>query len=392
MKRIYIITILIVFLCAIKSDAQSSPLKYRRSSIYSILINHAEQDFGQEIREVFMQMPIDTNKFNDHNLNVRVLELDEKLEGAKKEEENEDITKFLNENNIASRLVARWFDRDIYTGVCNYDLVLNRSLQGEDTYDKLLSKLSGNEDVFLSNIGEELIGNTFVVVNDIRYVDKGEKSAVAAIVASAISGKLANMVQSIKGFSVRVNSFLYQLVWSEEAQSEFYNTHYTSVPDIKKKKAFEDNRSHYKLKYVGKVESKGSTTSMFGVKLDEPIMMVRKACQRAIDENLADLQHDFEPFRTKMPLCSTDPIQAYIGLKEGVSPERRYEVLDAIELENGKIEYKRVGVVEPIESLIWDNRYMAEEEHAKNATLGMTTFKKVSGGNFTDGMLLREIK
>ena len=34
---------------------------------------------------------------------------------------------------------------------------------------------------------------------------------------------------------------------------------------------------------------------------------------------------------------------------------------------------------------------MAEEEGAPGATLGKTTFKKVSGGDFYPGMLIREI-
>lgn len=160
MKKIDL-TLCMCLLCTVFINAQTSPLKYRRSSIYSLLINHADQDFGREIRDVFMQMPIDTVKFNDHNLSVRVLELDEKLEDAKKDDENEDVTMFLKENEVASRLVAKWFDRDYYTGECKYDLVLNRSLQGTDTYDKILSKLSGNEDIYLSNIGEEFMWKCF---------------------------------------------------------------------------------------------------------------------------------------------------------------------------------------------------------------------------------------
>ena len=41
--------------------------------------------------------------------------------------------------------------------------------------------------------------------------------------------------------------------------------------------------------------------------------------------------------------------------------------------------------------MIWDNRYMAAEECAPNATIGATTFKKISGGDFFPGMLIREI-
>jgi hypothetical protein len=48
-------------------------------------------------------------------------------------------------------------------------------------------------------------------------------------------------------------------------------------------------------------------------------------------------------------------------------------------------------VIEPIPSLIWDNRYMATEEGAQGANLGFTTFRKVSGKNFSKGMLIKEM-
>jgi len=51
-----------------------------------------------------------------------------------------------------------------------------------------------------------------------------------------------------------------------------------------------------------------------------------------------------------------------------------------------------VGVIRPVKDKIWDNRYMAAEEKAENATLGFTTFEKVSGGSFYPGMLIREMK
>jgi hypothetical protein len=90
-------------------------------------------------------------------------------------------------------------------------------------------------------------------------------------------------------------------------------------------------------------------------------------------------------------LISTEPLTAYIGLKEGVSEDTKFEVLESIQKTDGSIEYKRVGIIQPIKNLIWDNRYMAAEENANNATLGYTTFKKVSGDDFYQGMLIREM-
>ena len=103
------------------------------------------------------------------------------------------------------------------------------------------------------------------------------------------------------------------------------------------------------------------------------------------------MQHSFEVFRVKSSLVSVSPIVAYIGKKEGVTPTTMYEVLEVIEDENGKQEYKRVGIIKPVENMIWDNRYMANDEQAENSELKGTTFRKVNGKDFMVGMIIREI-
>ena len=87
-------------------------MNYRRSSLYSLMVNHTDQQFANEIKEAFLQIPV-PDKFNNHDLSVKVLNLDKKLDGAKSDKENPVITKFLKDNNVASRLVGRWFNRDI---------------------------------------------------------------------------------------------------------------------------------------------------------------------------------------------------------------------------------------------------------------------------------------
>ena len=385
--------------------AQEPESNYRRSSIYSILINHTDQQFGNEIKEAFLQIPV-PDKFNDHNLSVKVLNIDNKLAGANKSNENTVITDFLQNNKVASRLVGRWFNRDFFTGQCDMELVKERGLYNATEFDKQLAKRSSRGVAMLQDAGEDLIGNTFVIVNDIRYVDKnkGAKTGASILkalgqIASAYMGSsisdltdnLGDMLETIKGFKVKINTFLYKLDWNDEQAAVFYQEQYAAKPDATKKANFEAARGNYKLKYVGKVESSGGTTSFLGINEDEPIVMVRKACQRAIDENVVDLQRNYEEFRTKSPLLSVEPLTAYVGKKEGVTAKSKFEVLEVVELENGKHKYNRVGVIEPIENLIWDNRFMAVEEGALGANLGYTTFKKVSGKNFAKGMLIREM-
>lgn len=388
-------------------SAQNDNLKYRRSSIYSLMISHEDQKFASEIKDAFVKIPV-PDKFNDHELSVKILSLDKKLKGASSDKENSDISSFLDRNKIASRLVAKWFNRDVNTGTCNMELVKERGLYNATEYDRILSEKSARSTALLMDAGEDLIGNTFVLVNDIRYVDKSKAGAaigmglrILGALAGAATGNsdfadigdsYGSLAETLKGFKVKINTFLYKLEWDEATSAVFYKDQYTSTPDIVKKEEFEDGRGKYRLKYVGKVESSGSTTSFMGIKLDEPVEMVRKACQRALDENVASLQHEFEEFRTKSPLVSAQPITAYIGMKEGMTKDSKFEVLEIIEKDGGAREYKRVGVIKPVDGLIWDNRYMSEEEGSASATLGCTTFKKVSGGDFFPGMLIREIE
>ncbi len=381
-------------------------MNYRRSSLYSLMINHTDQQFAGEIKEAFLQIPV-PDKFNNHDLSVKVLNLDKKLEGANSDKENPVISEFLKNNNVASRLVARWFNRDMYTGNCNMDLVKERGLYNATEFDLQLAKHSARGMAMLQDAGEELIGNTFVVVNDIRYIDKNKGAKTAGLflralgqVAAAATGNnnfgdlgnsLGDITETLKGFTVKINTFLYRLEWDKDKADNFYRNQYGVDNDEEKKENFDKNRGCYSLKYVGKVESKGGTTSFLGIKEDEPVMMVRKACQRAIDENVADLQRSYEEFRAKTPLVTVDPLTAYIGKKEGITSESRFEVLEVVEMEDGTHKYNKVGEIQPVEGQIWDNRFMAEEEGAAGSNLKYTTFRTVSGKDFAKGMLIREI-
>ena len=399
------IAVIIIIALTINISAQETNSEYRRSSIYSLLINHTDQQFAHEIKEAFLQIPV-PDKFNDHNLSVKVLNLDKKLSKASRSKENPLITEFLINNKVASRLVGKWFNRDSHTGKCDMELVKERGLYNATEFDKQLAARSARGNALLQDAGEELIGNTFVIVNDIRYIDKNKRAKVAGsvlkalgTVAAAYTGtniddltdNLGDMVETLKGFTVKINTFLYKLEWTDEQAMLFYQEQYASAPNKEKRNNFENARSKYNLKYVGKVESSGGTTSFMGIKEDEPIIMVRKACQRAIDENVVDLQRNYEEFRTKTPLVTAEPLTAYIGMKEGVTKDSQFEVLEVIEMKDGSHKYNRVGIIAPIKNLIWDNRFMAQEEGAAGSTLGCTTFHKISGKDFEKGMLIREM-
>lgn len=375
MKQCRLFLFCVVWGCALGLFAQE-PQAYRRSSVYSILLKHSEQKFGEAIADAFMDMEI-PDMFNDHDLSVKVVAVP-----GKQFVSQELIEKFLTKNQVAGRMVAKWFDWDFLTGQCGLELIKKRGLYDASMADKALASKSFRGNAMLEDAGEELIGNTFVLVNDIKY-------NLGSIFNGGLLGGITGMAE-LRGFKVKITTYLYQLVWNDELAYDFYDNYFTWEPDEARRDAFKQARGKFKLKYIGMQESSGKSTSSTG--LATPHQMLKKACQRALDENIATLQQNFQEFQIRVPLLSAKPITAPVGKKEGVNGESEFEVIEKRIDKDGKTVYKRVGVIVPVESLIWDNRYMAVEEKAYNADLKYTTFEKKSGGKFYPGMLIRQIK
>ena len=418
MRKIILFLLTIESLVAV-SQTRDSVFLYRRGSICSFMIGHRDLSFAQEIENVFNEMPV-PDKYNDHSIGKKVFytadgklkmkNLDShmgfKINASSDKTLMNDFDFFLQKQAIASRLIAKWFNRKKTTGICNMNLVQERGYQNASEVEKRLAALSVRKEALLKDAGEELIGNTFVLINDIRYIDQSKGSSIiggvvsaATQMAGALNGievseenNLGTIISSYKGFNVKIKTYLYQLIWDDEISSYFYKDIYSENSDDKKKENFENNRGRFSLLYLGMQESSGKSVSFLGINKDNPQQMVRKACQRALDENIASLQKNFDVFKVKAPLYDIQPLTCEIGMKEGVTENSRYEVLETVEDSKGHINYKRIGVIRPIKGKIWDNRYMAAEEKAEGANLKFTTFEKVSGGPFFAGMLVREIK
>lgn len=390
--------------------------KYRRSSLYTMLITHPSQTFGKDIQDVFLNMPT-PDKFDNHDLNVKICRSDVIHKGNRDEEEWLPLTNFLSRNVVAKRLVSKWFDRDKVTGSFDMNLVAQRGYYDASALDVQLAKASVYGVGLLADAGEELIGNTFVLVNDIRYVDREKKGklwgailqSAGAIAGAAVGGDTGESLKSlgesmkdiadrIAGFRVIVTSYLYRLDWGEEMADKFYRNYYTTTEtkDAVRIAAFEEDSLSFRLLYIGSQIVDSGKTSMNGLEAaNNDVLkseMIRKVCTRALDKSVAELQKRHEEFKVKVPILKVEPvITAQIGLKEGITPQSKFEVLEQYVDVNGRTRYKRVGVVKP-EGKIWDNRYMAVEEKADGAELKETRFKKVSGGTFYPGMLLKEMK
>ncbi len=401
-KLIIILTLsLMTQICHAQDDEN---FKYMRGSLCIMMVEHPTLEFNDQIEKVFEKVPI-PNRFNSHELGVRVLSF------PNNDDQLANLKIFSNENQLAKRIVAKWFGRNKNTGAFNIDLLKERGHYSATKIDVKGAMAQQRGMAVLEDLGENLIGHTYWVVNDIQYVNQGNffKSVkdVANITKEVAGNKTTSLEETlgidfedsavglldkVKGFRVKITSHLFRLKWDEETSNTFYSEYYTENPeeDANKVNGFKGDKDLFKMEYVGSVTSTSSKTSVSGVTTNE--QMIRKVCTRALDKNIADLQHEFAEFRIKAPLISVEPLKAYVGMKEDINEKSRYEVLEAVPDERGVTTYKRVGLIKPIKGKIWDNRFMADEEKTTEAALDGTYFEIISGKDFYPGMLIRETK
>ncbi len=421
----------------VETPANDAIAKYRRSSLYTVLIKRPEAKFGDAIDSAFRSIPI-PDKFNNHELAVKsfAVEGTKKVRRHKKQASSYPhyIEQFVCDNHVPRELVAMWFDRDSQTGAFDMELIRERG-----NYDASQSAISIADQgalgrAVLADAGEELIGKTFMLVNDITFIDKGEKSAKAGVwvrllgaVAGAATGKdvssitdsAVKLVNDIDGFSVNITTYLFRLKWDDEVAATFYNDYWQDAAslDPARRHAF-DTTSLFKMCYVGStVTSAGNLASKSYSKSKESQML--KVCTRAIDKSIVQLQRDFDEFKVNVPLYSINEdgtVAVQIGLKEGINERSQFDVLMPVEGEDGRMSYEKIGRIQPLEDGIWDNRFGADEDAAEqakeirgrvdasasagtsddeplgNVHLKASTFKVLSGAHrIVPGCLVREV-
>lgn len=420
-------------------------LKYRRSSIYTMMVDVKGRPYADTIKEAFILAPV-PDKFNNHMLPVRTFDpekyavvLDSAAAAAAKKAASSSsdfgrsfvsnasaglidtsdvqnlnlrIDNYLNTNNVARDLVAKWFNRSP-KGTFNMDVIGERGFYDASEMQANVAKASARGISALSDAGEELIGNTFVVVTSFNYVDKAkvaEKASAGLALLKMYGGSTLGAVADVasagvavaaKGYVVKTNSYLYRLVWNDSTAAEFYNKMWIDENsfDAQKKAAF-DTTNLFKLEMVGCESAWADVqSSIFSSK--ENAELTRIATVRAVDAVIAKLQKKYEVFRTKTPLYTSDPLSAKIGLKEGLAAGDKFEVLEqTLDEKTGKTKYVKKGVLKVKKGEIWDNRYSpidssaahtaAVPDSTSTAPLDRTYF--AGGKNYYPGMLLRQIK
>lgn len=416
--------LILLWVCCFASQVQAQTQPYKRSSLYTVLGAHPSQRYGAQIDSVFIQLPV-PDKYEDNNLPDRYIVCSAKEPRLT----TEHMWRFIHTSNAAKKTVAKWFDRNPETGTFDLDLMARRGNYNASVADIREALLTQRGLAIIADAGEDLIENSFLLINDIIYVDKEKNAAIASLifsslavvaaattVASAASGDTeaaeagaavtelavlgAAISDAIAGFTVKVTSHLYRLRWNDSIAAVFYNDFWcdtTYAPEeIARRKALFDGingeNGLFAFDYIGSYKVKSDKTVLRGLQNNNDV--IRKVCARALDKNIAALQKKYEVFKVKTPITAIDgaAIWAQVGLKEGVKPGTKFEVLEQRMDEDGRVSYQRTAVVKPVKGWIWDNRFMAAEEEAVDANLNGTMFRKKGTGLVAEGMLLRQLK
>lgn len=398
--------------------SNSEIINYRRSSLHTMIIEDSKLPKKDLIIKTFMEAPF-PEKYNNHSVEDKSINLNEYLpEGIGSIEKKKDeeaailpaIDNYFSQNKVANKIVAKWFSRDSL-GAFSMQLIQERGLYDASAQAQSVAANTERGKAMLADAGEDLIPNTFVVVSFSKFVSNEITALAAKETALALADKIA--IQALKevaveaaenayekarqGYSIWTTAYLYELNWNDSTSAVFYQDYWMDHNNIDslKKIAF-DTTSLFQLQLVGFQKASAFITGL-GANAENEEMIIKNATLKSVDAVYAKLQRKFEKFRTKTPLISIDPLGAKIGLKEGLEKGDKYEVLEQVVDEKGKVTYKRKGIITVDKKNIWDNRFAAGEtpldEEGNPVKLDdaieFTHFK--GGKGYYPGMLIRQI-
>ncbi|MBP4141088.1 hypothetical protein J3S90_04660 [Flavobacterium sp. P4023] len=409
------VVLLVLVLFSFNNFAQSNKdlkdIKYRRSSLHTILIESENFPKKEAVIKAYYSAPF-PDKYDNHNIGEK--SFDPKKFGAAKDDASEKemmdvVANYLKTNKIANKMVAKWFNRKA-NGTFDIDLISERGLLSASFTDVKTAAASAEGKALLQTAGLELLNNTFVVVSKMKFYENEPVARAAKVAAYAAADKISvamlrNKAVAVadkaydvakEGYSVWTTSFLYKLKWDDVTSNTFYQDYWLSdakEPNAAAKKKNFDTTDLFQLEFIGSESATSLVTFSLSEKRTEN-QIIDLAVTRNVDNVYAKLQKKYDVFKTKVPLYAASPLSAKIGMKEGLEGGEKFEVLEAnMDPKTGIIEYKKKGTIKVDKNNIWDNRYNAglldEDNKGAKKELEATLFE--GGGKFYSGMLIRQI-
>ena len=293
------------------------------------------------------------------------------LEPTEKELTQIYLDKYIKDKNLAKQSVATWFNRTPQ-GDMDWKLIQERGMYSASAEVKDVTIQAANPTDFLFDF--ELIGNTYTVFNKLDFyenevVARSIRDAAKSEAMKSLAGKPEIMITKTmekieqayeiakEGYTVTCNTYLYKLDWNDTIAQKVKDYLFNSNLDSKK---VWDTTSIFKMKFIGKTFSSSIVTFKIGEKRTEK-EIIELQVKRTIDNALAKLQKEYVQFRPVSPITTNNPLTTRIGLKEGLEPGQKFEILEMSKNELGLPVWKSIGTAKVSSKVpIWDNTQGAE--------------------------------
>ncbi len=344
--------------------------KYLRPSL-TVLYISKEDERAKRMQKVFETAKI-PDKFNDNNLPTRSLQANTITFNFTKDLENT-LTQ-----NVSRELIARWFSRN-NKGEFSMDLIAERGLYNATDADVMKAQASQRKLDLLRDAGENLIDRSYIVVYDVYNIKKLSET-----------GNTSGLLGEREGYQCEFKTYLYKLDWTDSVAAIFYNTMWVDAGSFDFKKTEMFNMASFPIKFVGQapVTMNRVTSAQYKDPAINPVKL-------SDDELFAGLYDEImlysgvglaklnEDFKVKAPIFTTGPITAKIGLKEGLSVDKRFFAYEMQLDKNGNRKAVRKGVVRA-GNKISDNRGVSTGKSEASS------FYQVYGKRLYPGMILQE--
>jgi hypothetical protein len=429
---------------SLSAQEAASDMKYRRSSLSMVLIESENFPNKDAVMSSWGNYPF-PDKYNKHNVDTKSVNLDaikltdsellaagflkdtlknplQLLKAAVKPvrylnseqtiavvlpSENEEyrlkIDKMIKESKLANKLVASWFN--LKDGKFDMSLIQERgSYNASQLEAGVASGQVGGIDKILGDAGEELIKNTFITFTKLNFVEnepiaRAIRDAAKVEVAKQLAGKpqflMDKAMQGLdkvydktkEGYSLWSSTWLFKLNWDETTANTFYSEIWNTPSKL-------GTSDLFSLEFVNFQKNMSLVTFKLGETRSQE-QIIDLALVRNVDNAFAKLQKENDVFKPKVPVLTTKPVTAQIGMKEGIEGGEKFEVLEfGVDDKTGLTVYKKVGTVKVDKKQVWDNRYNAGQKPEKEQLdkegnpVSATLFK----GKVPFGALLKQVK
>ncbi|MCX7985713.1 MAG: autotransporter outer membrane beta-barrel domain-containing protein [Bacteroidales bacterium] len=346
--------------------------RYLRPSLTIIYLNRGGT-LADRMQVLFEKYSVPA-KYNDHNVATRTIRVDD-LKGNIQEGQLKD---FLS-RKVSREIVAKWFNRND-KGEFNMDLIADRGMYNATDADVIKAKASERKMALLQDAGENLLDRSYILVYDVKKILTADEYA-----------RLRGLPSEEEGYYALYDCYLFKLDWTDSVAAVFYNNLWNDSFSFDPARVEAFNKTAFPIVFVDKVSNafgyvssaqyKDHSRNILGSLSDDQLFA--RLFSKIVDEADTQLAQRNEDFKVKIPVFSTQPIQAKIGLKEGLSVDKRFFVYEFEINSKGEKKAVRKGVVRASNKIV-DNRGIATGQTEPSK------FYQVAGRKLYQGMLMQE--